>query len=236
MGMTKTCSPWQWSTDRSSGSDTLWALMLTHGERGSEMNESVSSQSSQESPPFQRVKTVVTDTPSHVAPNGAPANGVVSNGSAPIVVAPLPSAGSTTRTSFTRRFAPDSIIAALVGLVITIVGLIAITRGGFNGSMRVPVVEVLGFTHTTVLGLIEVVVGACLLIAGSTGSRSSAIFVAAVMGIGAFVGAVQSKSFKSLLALESGMAWLAVIAAVVVVLSALLVPRFVKHSNVIQTR
>ncbi len=200
------------------------------------MNESVSSQSSQESPQYQRVQTVVTDTQAQVAPIGAPTTGVVVDTPAPIAVATLPSTGSTTRTSFTRRFAPDSIIAALVGLVITIVGLIAITRGGFNGSMRVPVVEVLGFTHTTVLGLIEIVVGVCLLIAGSTGSRSSAIFVAAIMGIGAFVGAVQIKSFKSLLALESGMAWLAVIAAVVVVLSALLVPRFVKHSNVIETR
>lgn len=135
------------------------------------------------------------------------------------------------RTAYSRRFAPDAVIAALVGLFLLIVGLLAVVRGGFDGSMDVPVVEVLGFTHTTTLGLIEAGLGLCLLISGATSSRSGALLFASVMGIAGFVGAVQTKSFAKSLALESGHAWLLVVAAIAVVASALLMPRFVTHST-----
>jgi len=138
------------------------------------------------------------------------------------------------RTGFTRRFAPDAMIAAFVGLVLLIVGLLAVVRGGFDGPMDDPVVEVLGFTHTTTLGLIEIALGVCLLISGVTSSRSGALFFGSVMGIGAFVGAVQTESFEEPLALESGHAWLMVISAVVVVASALLMPRFITRSSTVQ--
>jgi hypothetical protein len=45
---------------------------------------------------------------------------------------------------------------------------------------------------------------------------------------------VQTKSFVKSLALESSMAWLAVLAAVVVVLAALLLPRYARSSTVIE--
>lgn len=138
------------------------------------------------------------------------------------------------RTAYTRRFAPDAIIAAVLGLVIVLVGLLAITRGGFDGPMDTPVVGVLGFTHTTLLGLIEIVIGGCLLISGATQSRSGALFFGSVLGIGAFVGAVQTESFDKNLALESGWAWLMLFAAVIVVLTALLLPRFVTRSTSVE--
>jgi len=146
-----------------------------------------------------------------------------------------PVAGARVRKAYSSHFEPDAIIAALVGLVLLLVGLIAATRGGFDGEMSDPVVEVLGFTHTTTLGLIEVALGVCLLVAGATRSRSGALFFGAVLGVAGFVGAVQSESFAESLAIESSMAWLAVLAGVVVVLSALTMPRFAKHSTVIET-
>jgi len=96
------------------------------------------------------------------------------------------------------------------------------------------VVQVLGFTHTTTLGLIEVGIGLALLLAGATRSRTGEIFFGSLLGIGAFVGAVQTESFRHSLALESSMAWLLVIIAVVVVLSAMLMPRYVRQSTVIE--
>lgn len=135
------------------------------------------------------------------------------------------------QTAYSRRFAPDAIIASVVGLVLLVVGLLAVVRGGFDGPMETPVVEVLGFTHTTTLGLIEAFVGVCLLIAGVTSSRSGALFFGSVLGIAAFVGAVQTESFAEPLALESGHAWLMVFAAAIVVASALLMPRFTTRST-----
>lgn len=132
------------------------------------------------------------------------------------------------------RFAPDAVIAALVGLVLLVIGLIVIIRGGFDGPISDPVVKVLGFTHTTTLGLIEIGLGACLLIIGATRFRSGGMFFGGVLGIAGFVGAVQADSFHRSLALEASMAWIAVVAGVVVVLAALLLPRFAKHSSTVK--
>jgi hypothetical protein len=145
-------------------------------------------------------------------------------------VVPMVTTTGTVRTSYARSFAPDAIASAVVGLFILLIGLLAITRGGFDGPMNTPVVRVLGFTHTTSLGLIEVVIGLCLLFSGATRSRSASLFFGSVLGIGAFVGAVQTDSFRKNLALESGFAWVMVLSAVVVVLAALLLPRYVQRS------
>jgi hypothetical protein len=150
-----------------------------------------------------------------------------------VVPTVVPTASGQVRTAYASRYAPDAVIAALAGLVLLVVGLIAIVRGGFDGPMSTPVVSVLGFTHTTTLGLIEIGIGVCLLLSGAARSRTGEVFFGAILGIGAFVGAVQTDSFKKSLALESGMAWLAVCGAVVVVLSAMLMPRFARNSTTI---
>ena len=150
----------------------------------------------------------------------------------PIVSAPVAAAPVTAvRTSSFRRFAPDAVIAAAVGLVVMIVGLLAIVRGGFDGPMEDPVVEVLGFTHTTTLGLIEVVLGGLLLICGVSAWRSGALFFGSIMAIAGFIGAVQTESFVRSLALESGLAWLVMLGGIAVVASALLIPRYVSRTT-----
>ena len=150
-----------------------------------------------------------------------------------VIVPAAPMAVGQVRTAYAARFAPDSVIASLVGLVLLVVGLIAVVRGGFDGPMSDPVVSVLGFTHTTTLGLIEIGIGLCLLLSGAARSRTGEMFFGAILGIGAFVGAVQTESFRKSLALESAMAWLCVIAAIVVVLAAMLMPRFARNSTTI---
>ena len=91
-------------------------------------------------------------------------------------------------------------MVGLVGLAWVLVGLIAMTRAGLDGSMREPVVEVLGFTHTAMLGIIEAGIGLCLLLCAATTTRAGSVFFGLVLGIGGFLGAVQTDSFKSSLA------------------------------------
>lgn len=145
-----------------------------------------------------------------------------------------PAVGGHVSRAYASNIAPDSVIAALAGLVLLLIGLIAIVRGGFDGPMADPVVQVLGWTHTTTLGLIEIGAGLALLLSGATRSRTGEVFFGSVVGIAAFVGAVQTESFRKSLALESSMAWLVVLGAAVVVLSALMMPRFARHSTVIE--
>lgn len=144
----------------------------------------------------------------------------------PVTPAPL-----VTRTDSSRSFAPDAVVAAVAGVALLVVGLIAMTRAGFKGPLDVPVVKVLGFTHTAILGIVEAAIGACVLIAGAARSRSAAMFFGTVLAIGAFVGAVQTKAFVKQLALERNFTWLLCIVGVVVVLTALLLPRLRTRST-----
>src|SRR5436190_13251397 len=117
-----------------------------------------------------------------------------------------------------RSYAPDSFIVGLIGLALLVVGLIAMVRAGFDGPMDDPVVKVIGFTHTATLGIIEAAIGLMLLICAALRSRGGAIFFGLVLGVGGIVGAVQTDSFRRSLALQSGLAWIAVVAGAVVVL------------------
>lgn len=138
---------------------------------------------------------------------------------------------TTVQTTSGTRFTPDSVITGLIGLVMIAVGLIATAKGGFDGPMSEPVVKVLGFTYTTTLGLIETAIGLSLLVSAAAHSRSAEVFSGAILGIAGFVGAVQADSFRKSLALESGMAWIAMLAGFVIVAVALLLPRFSKNST-----
>lgn len=154
----------------------------------------------------------------------------------PLNVAPaaaVPVASATRRTTVRRAFALDSIVAAAAGVVVLVVGLLAVVRAGLDGSMKEPIVDVAGFTHTAVLGGIEIVVGLGLLIAGAARSRGACAFWGVVLGIAGFVGGVQSESFDEALALESSMAWIAMIVGIVVLAAAMLLPRRTHTSSTV---
>ena len=200
-----------------------------------------------EGPLHERSDVVVEPVPTvvDVPANGAvvpppPVAGQVLQ-AAPVVEQPVveqyvaPASVGQVRTAYASRFAPDSIIAGIAGLVVLVTGLIAIVRGGFDGPMSTPVVQVVGFNHTTSLGLIEIGIGLALLLSAATRSRSGEVFFGAVLGIAGFVGAVQTESFKKTLALESSMAWLAVAIGAIVVLAALMLPRYARQSTVVNT-
>lgn len=134
-------------------------------------------------------------------------------------------------TTYGSRFAPDSVVAALVGLGLLLAGLIVVIRAGFDGPMSRPVIDFLGFNHTATTGLIEIAIGLCLLASGASRSRSGGSFFGGVLTVAGFLGVVQTDSFSKSLALESKLAWLAVIAGVVVVFAAMFLPRFAKSST-----
>lgn len=156
---------------------------------------------------------------------------------APVVeqVVVEPAVHRSVATSYGRHYAFDSVVVGIVGLWLLIMGLIAITRGGFDGTMNEPVVQVMGFTHTTTLGLIEAGIGIFLLLCAATTSRSGAVFFGLVLGVAGVVGAVQTESFDRSLALESGLAWLCVVAAAIVVLVSLMVPRVVTRTSQVES-
>ena len=150
---------------------------------------------------------------------------------APVATHPDDSQLSSISRSSRSRFEPDALITAAIGLVLAVIGLIAVIRGGFDGPMAQPVVDVLGFTHTTTLGIIEIMLGLALLLSGASRSRSAETLFGIMLGVAGFVGAVQSESFTTSLALETSFAWIAALAGAVVVMAALVLPRFAMRST-----
>lgn len=135
------------------------------------------------------------------------------------------------RTTNMSHLAPDAIVTGIIGLAVLLFGLIAVVRAGLGGVLAEPVVRIFSFDHTATLGLIEVGIGLCLLISASASSRSAKMFFGAALGIGGFVGAVQTDSFNETLALESEFAWIAVVAGLVIVAAVLFLPRYDKRST-----
>jgi lysylphosphatidylglycerol synthetase-like protein (DUF2156 family) len=148
-------------------------------------------------------------------------------------VQPLPTSGVVRRRFW--QFDAAAVITAIAGVVLLLIGLIVIARAGLD-PLTGESVEVLGFTHTPLLGVIEAAAGLLLLLAGVTKSREGAMFLATVIGIAAFVGAVQAESFERQLAIEEEFAWILVAAAVLVLLANLLIPRFSSRSTVYAAR
>lgn len=143
-----------------------------------------------------------------------------------IVAQPLqPVARRRVSTSWGVWHAWDSVVVGIVGVVFLLFGLIAFARAGTDGPWDQPVVQVLGFTHTATLGIVEMAFGVCLLLSAISLSRGAATFFGALLAIGGFVGAVQTESFRENLALESGFAWWAVILGLLVVIVSAIVPR-----------
>ena len=134
------------------------------------------------------------------------------------------------------QFDPGAIVTAIAGVILLLIGLIVISKAGLDGPITEPVVEVAGFTHTPLLGIIVAAAGLFMLLAGITRAREGAIFLSIVLGVAGIVAAVQEESFDESLAIEPSYAWMIVIVSGIVLLANLLVPVLSSRSTVYRNR
>jgi hypothetical protein len=127
-------------------------------------------------------------------------------------------------TSRTTRFSPAAIIAGVGGVVLLVLGLVTVAKGGLSDPVTEPVVEVFGLTHTPLLGLIETGVGLLLLLCALWGARASVIFVGTLIAIAGVVVVATPDSFTDALAAETSYGWFLIVLGGVVTLVALAVP------------
>lgn len=124
-----------------------------------------------------------------------------------------------------RRWAFDSLICGIMGVGFSVVGITALSRAGLGSPLSEPRIEVLGYGHTALLGLIEVGIGVLLLIAATLVSRAAAAFLGIALAILSLVAVIEAERYESRLGIEAGFAWLSFMAAVVILASAMLIPR-----------
>lgn len=97
-----------------------------------------------------------------------------------------------TRTATSRVVvSPGQVVAAALGFIVAIVGIITVSRAGIDSSMNVPIVRAAGFNQSAMLGAIEVGLGLLLILGAlSYAARGLVIGVGVIMLLGGvFIGA-----------------------------------------------
>jgi hypothetical protein len=149
-------------------------------------------------------------------------------------VQPVPDVAASTRTVASRRYDPASALAVVVAIALGVVGAVAVARAGLDGPLDEPVVEVAGFAHTALLGLIELGVAVILLAVGLSRDRGALLFTSILFGAAALVAAIEPSVGGDALAIETSWAVLLVIVFGVVAVAAAVVPAMWRTTERVQ--
>ena len=109
---------------------------------------------------------------------------------------------TTAETTVTRRrFSPGQVVGGLVGVVLTVMGMVVVTRTGIDGSMNQPVTELLGTRQSAYVGAFSVIIGLMMVAAASSiGTRG----VLAFLGASTLVGGVFVAAASDRILIEIG--------------------------------
>lgn len=137
-----------------------------------------------------------------------------------VVDTPSGGVAESTRTS---RFAmgPGQILGGITGVVVTVFGVLAMTRAGVDSTLNAPAVDVAGFAQSAALGIGEVLAG-LVLIAGAVSVWNRALMgaVGGLMFIGGIVIAAASDQLLVDIGTDHRSGWLILVGGVVAMVSA----------------
>jgi hypothetical protein len=136
-----------------------------------------------------------------------------------------------TKVSTSRMvWSPGQVLTGILGIVTAVIGVIAVARGGIDGSLNTPVVAVVGLEHSALLGLLELGAG-LLLILGALSYATRGLIVA--VGVAMVIGGVILGAAGSTILRDIGTAhrtgWAIMIGGIIAIAAANL-------GRVIQTR
>jgi len=129
---------------------------------------------------------------------------------------------SETRVASSRFvFSPGQILAGILGVVVAIIGIIAVSRGGIDGSLNVPMVSVAGTDQSAMLGLMEFAAGLLLVLgAMNYAARGLIAFVGVVMVIGGVVIGAASSDILHNIGTSQGTGWAIMVGGIIAVVAA----------------
>jgi len=89
---------------------------------------------------------------------------------------------------------PGQVIAGVLGLILAVIGIMAVSRGGIDSSMNVPMVRTAGLDQSAMLGTIELGLGLLLILGAlNYAARSLIVGIGVVMVLGGvFLGAANA--------------------------------------------
>jgi uncharacterized membrane protein HdeD (DUF308 family) len=136
--------------------------------------------------------------------------------------------GRADSVSRTRRFSPGQIISGVVGVVLVVFGIIAVTRTGIDSSLNTPPTDIMGLAHSAYVGLAEILTGLLLVLAAADLSmRPLTGIVGVLLFIGGIVVAAGTNEMLLRIGTERATGWFLMIMGAIAVVAALL-PSFVR--------
>ena len=130
-------------------------------------------------------------------------------------------ARSDTRVATSRLVvSPGQVIAGVLGLVVAVIGIMAVSRGGIDGSMNVRMVRTAGVDQSAMLGAVELGVGLLLILGAlSYAARSLIVAVGVVMVLGGvFVGAAGTIILRDLGTVH-GTGWVIMVGGIIAIVA-----------------
>ena len=102
-----------------------------------------------------------------------------------VVRTPTTRATAVTRD---RRSSPGQVVSGLLGFVLVVMGVVAVTRCGIDSSLNTPPTDILGMAHSSWVGIVEIVAGLLLVVSaadeafrGVAGAVGVILFLAGVV-------------------------------------------------------
>ena len=126
-----------------------------------------------------------------------------------------------TRVSSSRLVvSPGQVIAGILGLVIAVIGIIAVARGGIDSSMNEPMVKTVGLDQSAMLGAAELGLGLLLILGAlNYAARGLIIGIGVVMVLGGvFIGAAGNDILHNLGTVH-GTGWVIMVAGIIAIVA-----------------
>jgi hypothetical protein len=142
------------------------------------------------------------------------------------------------RTSAVRRdhrFSPGQIVSGALGVLLVVIGVIAVTRCGIDSTLNSPTTDILGLTHSSWVGIVEIV-GGLLLVVGSADEsfRGVAGGVGVLLFLGGIVVAAGSDAMLMHIGTEHATGWFVMVVGAIAI-GASMLPTFRRSERVVES-
>jgi hypothetical protein len=143
--------------------------------------------------------------------------------------------GRTERVTRSHRFSPGQFLGGAVGVVLVLFGIVAVTRTGIDSTLNSPPTQIMGLTHSAMIGLIELGAGLLLILsAADIALRGLMGFLGAVLIVGGVIVAAGNTKMLLDLGTRQSTGWFAVVMGAIAILAAAL-PSFLRTDQTVRS-